>query len=195
MACYGPPRAEKGSDILQEAVAIHRRQFPASPARFTIHWTEDFTTGDGRTITKLPQLLRDPQVKYLTHYFAHGEYEDRIKQTQVMLLPYRSGIYGLRGSRVALEAVVNGIPVIAARGTSPAAAAESFGAGLFCEDGDPESLALAIREMETRYDELAQAAKERAPAAARAFSVESFRRTFLGNGSAVRASLAAEVAN
>jgi glycosyltransferase involved in cell wall biosynthesis len=183
MACYGPSRAEKGSDVLQEAVAIHRRRFPASRARFTIHWTEDFAIDGGRTITKLPELLRDPQVTYLTHYFAHGEYEERIKRTQVMLLPYRQSIYGLRGSRIVLEAVVNGIPVIATRGTSPAAAVQSLGAGLFCEDGDPESLALAIREMEVRYDELGQAAKERAPAAARELSVESFRTVFLGNGS------------
>ena len=187
MACYGPPRVEKGSDVLQEAIAIYRRRFPTGRARFTIHWPEDFKTAEGRVVAKSTDLLRDPRVQYLTEYIDHHEYEERIKRTQVMLLPYRLNPYGLRGSRVALEAVVNSIPVIATRGTSPAAAVESFGAGLVCEDGDPESLAFAIREMEESYDELRLAAKEKAPAAAREFSVESFRRVFLGTRSTARA--------
>lgn len=186
MGCYGPPRAEKGSDVLQEAIAIYRRRFPEGRARFTIHWTEDFKTAEGRVVAKSADLLCDAQVQYLTEYIDHHEYEVRIKRTQVMLLPYRLAGYRLRGSRVVIEALVNGMPVIATRGTALAGIVEGFGTGLFCEDGDPESLALAIREMEERYDELDQTAKERAPKAAEEFSVESFRRVFLGGGSTAR---------
>jgi glycosyltransferase involved in cell wall biosynthesis len=180
MACYGPSRAEKGSDILQEAIAIYRRRFPASRAQFTIHWTEDFVAHDGRTVTKLPELLRDPQVQYIARYFTHGEYEEQLKRTQVMLLPYRLDAYRLRGSRVVMEALVNGMPVIATRGTALAGMVESFGTGLFCEDGDAESLARAIGETEARYEELKQLAETRAAAIAENSSVESFRRVFLG---------------
>lgn len=187
MACYGPARAEKGSDVLQQAIIIYRRRFPAGRARFTIHWTEDFVTGDGRAVTKALDLLNDPQVKYLTGYLTHSEYEERLKGTQVMLLPYRLSGYRFRGSRVVIEAVVNGIPAIATRGTALAGMLENFGAGVYCEDGDPESLALAIREMETRFEELRQAAEDRVSAATEEFSVESFRRVFFGADSAARA--------
>ena len=183
MGCYGPSRAEKGSDVLQAAITIYRRRFPEGRARFTIHWTEDFAADGARVVSKSPDLLRDPRVQYLTRFLTHDEYEEQLKRTQVMLLPYRLAGYRLRGSRVVIEAVVNGLPVIATRGTALAGMVEVFGAGLFCEDGDPESLALAIREMETRYDELDRAAKEKAIAAAREFSIESFRRVFLGAGS------------
>jgi len=182
MASYGPPRAEKGSDILQEAIAIHRHRFPDSRIRFTLHWTQDFVTNDGRKVVKSPDLMRDSRVQYLTHYFDHDEYEDRIRRTQVLLLPYRLNIYGLRGSRVVIEAVVNGIPVIATRGTALAGVVEAHGAGLFCEDGDPESLAVAIHEMGERYEEFSRLAKARAVSGAREFSAESFRRTFLEAG-------------
>jgi glycosyltransferase involved in cell wall biosynthesis len=195
MACYGPPRAEKGSEVLQDALVIYRRRFPGSRVRFTIHWTQDFVTSEGRKVIKSPDLTRDPQVQYLTHYFDHDEYEERIRRTQVMLLPYRLSIYGLRGSRVVIEAVVNGIPVIATRGTALAGIVESHGAGLFCEDGDPESLALAIREMEEHYEEFNRLAKARAAAAAKDFSVESFRHTFLQSSPAVRATRPRTVAH
>jgi glycosyltransferase involved in cell wall biosynthesis len=188
MACYGPPRAEKGSDVLQQAITTYRRRFPESRVRFVIHWPEDFTTADGRVVVKSPDLLRDPQVEYLTEYIDPHEYERRIKQTQVMLLPYRLNPYGLRGSRVALEAVVNSIPVIATRGTALASQVEARGAGLYCEDGNCESLALAIRKMEERYEEFNRMATTRAAAAAKEFSVPSFRRAFLESDPAGRGS-------
>jgi glycosyltransferase involved in cell wall biosynthesis len=192
MACYGPSRAEKGSDVLQEAIEIFRRRFPASQTRFTIHWTEDFVIDGVRKVTRSRDLLGDTQVQYLTRLFTHAEYEEQLKQTDVMLLPYRLTSYRLRGSRVVMEAVVNGMPVIATRGTALAEVVESYGAGLFCEDGDPESLAIAIREMEERYDEFKQAAEARTAAAAREFSVESFRHTFLKSSPDVRVSSPSE---
>ena len=195
MGCYGPSRAEKGTDVLQEAIVIYLRRFPEGRARFTIHWTENFAVEGARVATKSPDLLRDSRVQYLTRYFTHNEYEEQLKRTQVMLLPYRLAGYRLRGSRVVIEALVNGMPVIATRGTALAGVVEASGVGLYCEDGDPESLARAIREMEERYDKLDRAAKEKAIAAAREFSIESFRRVFLGAGSTACTSNGCEVAD
>jgi len=182
MVCCGPARAEKGSEVLQDAVRIYRRRFPQGRARFTIHWPEDFVGGSGRPVTMDPVLARDPQVTYLKRYLTHEEYETQLQKTQVVLLPYRLSAYRLRGSRVVVEAVVNGIPAIVTRGSALAGVAESHGAALTCEDGSAESLAHAIREMEERYEELKSVAAERAPAAARAFSAHSFRETFLSAG-------------
>jgi len=178
MACYGAARAEKGSDVLQQAILLHRRRFPTSHTRFAVQWIEDFTF-NGVSASKSPELLGDPQVEYLTNYFRNGEYANQLGKTNVMLLPYRFCSYGLRGSRVVIEAVINGIPVIATRGTTLATLAQNFGAGLTCEDGNPESLAASIREMELRFNELSEAAESRKAAAASYFSTVKFRELFL----------------
>jgi glycosyltransferase involved in cell wall biosynthesis len=177
MACYGAARAEKGSDILQDAILIHRRRFPQSRTQFAVQWIEDFTA-NGALITKNVELLKDPNVQFLTRYFADGEYAEHLKQTDVMLLPYRASSYQLRGSRVVTEAATAGIPVIATRGTTLARAAGDHGAGLWCEDGNPESLASAIKAMEDRFEEQAAQAMARRAAAREFFSIASFRSCF-----------------
>jgi glycosyltransferase involved in cell wall biosynthesis len=174
MACYGAARAEKGSDILQEAIGLFRRRFPASRVRFMLQWIDDFTV-EGGLVTKAPELLGDPQVCFLTRYFAGEEYPEHLKRTRVMLLPYRVSSYGLRGSRVVIEAVVNGIPVIATAATTLATLADEFGAGIWCDDGNAESLAAAIQEMERRFLELRRRAAAKQAAAAAHFSVATFR--------------------
>jgi glycosyltransferase involved in cell wall biosynthesis len=180
MACFGAARAEKGSDVLQDAILMHRQRSPSSQAAFTIQWIDDFSTGGGRVQTKRHDLLTDERVKFVTRYFVNGEYAEHLLRTQVLLLPYRLSSYRLRGSRVVIEAAVNGLPVIVTGGTTLADVASNFGAGLHCQDGDPGSLARAIAEMETRFDELSAMAREKQRQAARFFSVESFRDIFMG---------------
>jgi len=130
MACFGAARAEKGSDILQKAIQLHRRKYPASRTRFTIQWIDDFQA-EGRLVAKSSELHNDSKVSFVTHYFRDGEYAEHLRRTDVMLLPYRLSSYALRGSRVVIEAAVNGIPVIATRGTTLANLAEDFGTGVW----------------------------------------------------------------
>ena len=184
MACFGTARAEKGSDVLQEAIQLHRRVQPLSRARFTIQWVEDFKAA-GRTITKSPELQRDPQMRFISRYFVGGEYADHLRNTDVMLLPYRLSSYGLRGSRVVIEAAVNGIPVVTTRGSTLAAVADEFGAGLECEDGDPQSLARAIAKMESCFEEMCHRAAKLSASAAELFSVKEFHRLFLASARAL----------
>jgi len=183
MACFGAARAEKGSDVLQEAIRLHQRAKPASRARFTIQWVEDFISG-GRTIVKSPELQHDSRVHFMTRYCVGGEYADCLRQTDVMLLPYRLSSYGLRGSRVVIEAAVNSIPVVTTRGSTLAEVAAKYGAGLECEDGNPQSLADAIAEMESRIEEMRGRAARAAVSAAELFSVKEFQRLFLASGCA-----------
>ena len=178
MACYGAARAEKGSDVLQKAILLHRQRHPASRTRFIVQWIEDFTV-DGVSVGRSPELMADPQVKFLTRYFADGEYALWLGQTDAMLLPYRLCSYALRGSRVVIEATINGLPVIATKGTTLATLAHEHGAGLTCADGDPESLAAAIQEMELRFFELSKVAESRKTAAAACFSTATFRERFI----------------
>jgi glycosyltransferase involved in cell wall biosynthesis len=178
MAAYGPARHEKGSDVLQAAIARYLVERPGTKARFVIQWIDDFQDGHGHQVSRNPTLLQDPRVEYLGRYFAEGEYGTWLARTAVMLLPYRSS-YALRGSRVTLEAMVHGIPIVATRGTTLAQQAEQFGAVVQCEDGSVEGLCDAIRQAEDNYTALHDSAIARAASAAEHFSVRTFRRMLL----------------
>src|SRR4029077_1337600 len=110
------------------------RKHPDSRAKFAVQWLQDFSLPDGRIPGVPPALKQDPRVEIIRHFFREGEYADRLDHTDAVILPYRLSSYGLRGSRVLIEAMVHGIPVVATRGTTLAKQAEEFGAALLCED-------------------------------------------------------------
>jgi glycosyltransferase involved in cell wall biosynthesis len=186
MACFGAARAEKGSDVLQEAIRLYLREKRGSRAHFTIQWIDNFTAG-GRLITKAADLETDSRVNFVTRYFREGEYAKHLQQTDVMLLPYRLDSYALRGSRVVIEAAVNGIPVIVTSGTTLASIAEAFRTGIECKDGNPQSLAEAIGQMEQGFEEMSEQARRMKSTAVDLFSVKQFRRIFLASATGTNA--------
>ena len=178
-ACYGAARHEKGSDLLLNAIELYLTSNPNSQTRFAIQWIEDFQDDSGREVTKLPSLLKDQRVEFITEYFKDNAYEERLSQTDVLLLPYRLSSYKLRGSRVVIEAMINGIPVVTTEGSTLATQAEQYGAGILCRDGDTESLVNAIHHMEQNYCELKRVAEMREQSARDHFSVKEFRRMLI----------------
>lgn len=176
---YGPARYEKGSDVLTAAIEAFFRSDPDSHSKFAVQWMQDFSLPDGRIFGIPPGLTQNPQVEVIHHFFRDGEYAQRLEQTDVAVLPYRLSSYGLRGSRVLIEAMVHGIPVIVTRGTTLATQAQQFGAAVLCEDGDTESLVGAIREMERNYDALRSLAQSNVQNTREHFSVRKFREALL----------------
>jgi glycosyltransferase involved in cell wall biosynthesis len=175
MAVYGPARFEKGSDALQEAISRYLRSMPENKTNFVIQWLDDFLDNHGKMIAKDPDLAVNPQVEYITSYFEPGEYPRRLSRTDVLMLPYRKSSYDLRVSRVVIEAMVHGIPVIATKGTTLAIQAEEYGACVTCEDGSVESLMAAICEAVDHHTVLKTKAEGLATTAAVHFSVNTFR--------------------
>jgi glycosyltransferase involved in cell wall biosynthesis len=199
--CYGAARWEKGSDIFQEAIKLILKNEVASkkcrvasvedksnpvthyslpattvgrPLRFAIQWVEDFRDGEGNLVSIDPWLREHSQVEVIGRYFEGDEYERRLAQTDVMVLPYRSP-YRLRVSRVVIEAIINGMPVIATEGTTLFEQAEEHGVVVGCEEGDAESLAGAMLEVADRFEILRASAEGKVNAAAKSFSVGYFR--------------------
>jgi glycosyltransferase involved in cell wall biosynthesis len=101
--------------------------------------------------------------------------------TDVMVLPYRSP-YRLRVSRVVIEAMLNGMPVIATRGTTLFEQAEEYGVVVGCDEGDAESLAAAMLEVAGKFEAMRASAAEKVNAAAESFSVWYFRDLLARNG-------------
>jgi glycosyltransferase involved in cell wall biosynthesis len=167
---YGSARHEKGPDVLVPAVEEFCRRFPETRARFVLQSVD----GDKALWAR---LANNPKVELVENYFPIGGYAKQLRATDVLLLPYRRSSYALRVSRVVIEALVQGLPVVATSKTTLEDQAKEFGAANFCADGDVESLVQAIRETENNIAALKQIAAERKAAARKHFSVQQFRAT------------------
>jgi glycosyltransferase involved in cell wall biosynthesis len=177
--CYGAARWEKGTDILQAAIRRVFEENPEIPAKFVFQWIDDFNDEHGRRVVLDTLLSEHPRVEVIGRYFEGNEYERRLAVTDVMVLPYRKP-YQLRVSRVVIEAMLSGMPVIATRGTTLFEQAEEYGVVVGCEEGNAESLAEAMMEVVERFEMLRLNAQERASVAAGFFSVKYFRELLIG---------------
>jgi lysophospholipase L1-like esterase len=205
-ACYGTARAEKGSDLLQSAIEHLLSHEPTVPANgsdatgretgemmaavtgrdrqgpavdFAIQWIDDFTDDDGARVTVSEELLQSGRVHYIRRYFVGNEYDETLRATDAMLLPYRASSYNVRVSRVVIEAMVHGMPVIATEGTTVWSQAREFGAGLSFKEGDTLSLSEAMTRLAANFEDFSKRAKESAVRARDHFSVRTFRSLFL----------------
>ncbi len=179
---YGPGRYEKGSDLLVAAIEVYLRRYPASRAKFVLQWVDNFKLPNGK-VACLPELIKNhPRVTVISRIFGDGEYEQWLAKTDALALPYRQSSYGLRVSRVVIEALVNGLPAVVTQGTTLAQQSKDFGAAVECQDGDVESVVLALRQIEENIIQLQTQAKEKAPLAIRHFSVQHFRELLVDAG-------------
>jgi glycosyltransferase involved in cell wall biosynthesis len=166
-------------DSTPKGTALDTRHSTLDTLHFAIQWVEDFRDGEGNLVSIDPWLREHPQVEVIGRYFEGDEYERRLAATDVMVLPYRSP-YRLRVSRVVIEAMLNGMPVIATRGTTLFEQAEEYGVVVGCEEGSAESLARAILEVAEGFGVMREAAEQKAEMVARSFSVGYFREVLNG---------------
>jgi glycosyltransferase involved in cell wall biosynthesis len=176
--CYGAARYEKGSDILQRAIALALAKRPDMPARFVFQWMEDFADGKGGMVHLDCELEAHPKVQVIREHFSDGGYERQLAATDVMLLPYRSP-YRLRVSRVVIEGMILGIPLVVTRGTTLWDQASRYGCATACEEESAESVAEAILALFDEYEEASRRAKDCRIEVLRHFSVAEFRRRLL----------------
>jgi glycosyltransferase involved in cell wall biosynthesis len=174
--CYGAARHEKGSDVLQRAIALVLENRPDMPARFVFQWMEDFADEEGNMIHLDPEVAAHPKVQVIRGHFSEGGYERQLAATDVMLLPYRSP-YRLRVSRVVIEAMNLGMPVVATRATTLWSQLSEYGVGAGCDDGSADSLATAICGVAKEFTRLAAEARGKAGQSQEHFSVKNFRKT------------------
>ncbi len=176
--CYGAARYEKGSDFLQRAIRQVLETHPNMPARFAFQWLDDFSDASGVLCRLDPWLLAHPKVQVFRELFSEGGYESQLGKTDVMILPYRNA-YRLRVSRVVIEAMNLGIPVIATQGTTLREQANEFGVVTACEEGSADDLVRAILSVVQNFEGLRAAAQAKIEASRSHFSVAEFRQRML----------------
>ena len=178
---FGFARHEQGSDLLQSAVRGFLAQHPETSAKFLIRWTHDFLGADGALIRRDPVLLNDPRVEFLGSANSTDEYARQFARADALVLPYRLSSYRDRGSRVAAEAAMLGVPMIYARGTWLEELVTHCGAGVDFRDEDVDDLVRAMGEMAANLDQHRAAARANAQKAREYFSPGRFvRRLFDG---------------
>jgi glycosyltransferase involved in cell wall biosynthesis len=165
IASLGPPRAEKGSEELVQALEILRHMSLPRPVRFLVQWPCDFTNEQGRCITLPGSWESDPHMMIVKKFFDTGEYEKTMLACDCQVLPYRWSNYFNRISGVVVEAATAGIPMIVVENTWLHRAMQQYGAGVACKDRNPEDLARKIAEACEKIEELSHQAQARAPVA------------------------------
>lgn len=168
LGSYGGARHEKGTDILVSAVEQHLQTHPETRLRFVLQMADSFTDAWKR-------LVDHPRVEIVEGYFPPGEYPRQLARTHGLILPYRASSYALRVSRVVIEAMAGGFPLIATDETTLSDQAREFGAGVYCKNEDVGSLAKALRELELHFGDLRYQAWNRRGLAREHFSIATFR--------------------
>ncbi len=166
---FGGGRHEKGSDVLVAAVEEYCRRYPDSQVQFILQ-------SAGGEANLWARLKNNPRVQLIPGYFNNDEYIKHLGETNALLLPYRRSSYGLRVSRVVIEAMVRGIPVVTTQGTTLEEQAKEFGSAVFCNDEDVNSLVQKIHDMEQKFSALKELAEEKMSRAREHFSVSEFRK-------------------
>jgi len=180
MGCYGAARYEKGSDLLISAIAEYLRRYPESNARFIVQWLNDYSLPTGETASIDDISTKDPRINIVNHLFKGIEYHEQLLATDVLLLPYRCTSYKLRVSRVVIEALCNGIPVVVTKNSTLEADASDYGSSISVNDEDIESIVMGIHAAETNYSTLKESALKSQKTACASYSVQKFRSILLG---------------
>lgn len=173
-ACYGFARYEKGSDLLKKAISQILNQQPNFEAQFRLQWVEPFTLPDGSICQPDNQFCQFSQVSIINRPLMSDDYHQLLQDTKCMILPYRNSSYHARVSRVAIEAVCLGIPIIYTKGGWLEEIVTEFGAGIGIEDKNIVDLTKAIVLMSANCNEYLEQAMKKKQTAQKYFSGQNF---------------------
>jgi glycosyltransferase involved in cell wall biosynthesis len=173
-SALGPPRYEKGSDLILEAICLLRKQRPDLPVRFVLQWSANAYAPSGKEIVPSAELEADPGVIFIRKSLSSVEYQQHLEASDALLVPYRRSQYYARLSGVAIEAFQSGVPCLCVSDTWIADAMEDIGSGIAIQDESAEALARAMIDFAEHRVEWLARARERIPVARIMHSPEKF---------------------
>lgn len=176
LVCPGFARFEKGSDVLLEAIRLLEGNPKANNLRFVLQWKKgvSFSGARGELISADGNLAQNGTVDYLDQEL-HGEaYWQFLADADLIVLPYRRDPYTTRLSRVTIEAMIVGKPVIYPKESWLEFAVEQSGVGVGFDDASPQSLAEAVLTACAELPTLRPLAEKAARGAAADFSPKRF---------------------
>jgi len=145
----GPPRYEKGSDLIVEAIRSILSNEADFPGRFVIHWTDRVFSPEGKETVLPIEWDAHQKVEIIRNSLDTAEYQHRLDEADVLLLPYRRAQYHARLSGIAIEAFQSGVPCICISDTWVEECMRAIGVGVAIEEETLTDLTAAIRKFAT----------------------------------------------
>lgn len=173
-ACYGFARYEKGSDLLALSIEKLLNKLPSFPVNFRIQWTDPFLMPDSTLCQPSEYLLNNSQITIIDKPLNREEYQQLLKSTDCMILPYRNSSYYARLSRIAIESICLGIPIIYTKGGWLEEVVLKFGSGIPIEDENIDELTQAIQDLFENYQQYRKNALKNTLKAKKYFSGQNF---------------------
>lgn len=180
LTCPGFARHEKGTDLLQEAILKLLDDEQVKNTRFILQWPKPFEMPDGTELKPRESLIKHPRVVFRNENLNASEYESLLRESDIILLPYRRESYHNRVSRVAIEGAGRGKPLVYMSGTWSAEVAEITKAGVPVKEESAEALAEAIRQSVLYFNSLRLEAEAHADDLIQYHSVQRFRQLMQG---------------
>jgi glycosyltransferase involved in cell wall biosynthesis len=168
-AALGPPRYEKGSDLILIAVEKLLREQTDFPGRFIIQWNSDVYLPGGDQCVISEFLRTHPKVCFIQKSLTTEEYQAYIDDADWLLLPYRREQYHARLSGIAIEAFQSGASCICISNTWVETCMNKIGRGIAIKDDSSESLrealiqAVDINQSPMSVEQILQARKAHSP--------------------------------
>ncbi|MBW4575264.1 MAG: glycosyltransferase [Aphanothece sp. CMT-3BRIN-NPC111] len=181
MSCLGPPRLEKGIDLLQLAILHLIKEHPELNVKFIIQWNREIYYLDGSKLEPNPKLENSQNVLLLKSDLSSDEYDQYLAQSDCIVLPYRRESYYARISGIAVEAATAGIPIIFTKDTWMEDAVSQYGAGLGVENENVLDLAEKIYLMALQISKYRAEAMVKAKLAQAYHSPENFLKCLWGS--------------
>ena len=173
-SALGPPRYEKGSDLIVEAIQTLFKENPDFPGRFVLQWTAEVHTPHGKEIA-LPDEWRDhPKIEIIRETLSSEDYQQRIDESDVILVPYRRAQYHARLSGIVIEAFQSGVPCICISDTWVGECMARIGKGVSMTDESAPSLLRSINQFIEETSVNVRMTKSEVTQARKAHSPEAF---------------------
>jgi glycosyltransferase involved in cell wall biosynthesis len=176
---FGFTRYEKGADLLVDVLRRILREKTGNRIKFRIQWTSSFQLPDGTACDMNDEIAQHPSVDVIRHSLTPAAYYELFSTTDCLLLPYRNSSYYSRDSRITIEAVTTGKPVIFTKGGWLDETVSEYGAGIGIMDESAEDLYQAIRQMSDNSETYKGLARQRAAKAKAYYGPDFFVKKLL----------------
>lgn len=144
-SALGPPRYEKGSDLIVEAIGRVLLESPEFPGKFLIQWTDRVYSPDGIETILPPDWRNHPKIEVIYTSLSSEDYQERMDETDVILVPYRRRQYHARLSGVVIEAFQSGLACICVANTWLDDCRIKIGKGIAIQSEEASELAAVIQ--------------------------------------------------
>lgn len=163
---FGPPRRDKGKHRLASILAM----FFAQMRQAELHSSKVIVQKDSRldrTLKLRADLLlrlgkQAARISFSPAEVTNTDFTSRLRQSDVVLVPYIQKSYARRGSGIVIDAVASGVPVVFTHGTAMGELVDCGNGLAASDDGEFAQCLFEVANNRVKFRDAARAAAVRA---------------------------------